>query len=299
MKWKQTCLWIVLLLPLLNSPLGARTLSVVATTRDLAAIAEAVGGDRVEVRSIAKGSQDPHYVAAKPSYMRLLNRADLLLYNGLQLEVGWLPLLVQGARNPGLVSVDLSQGIDVLEVPRGEITRAEGDIHPEGNPHYWLDPRNGLSMGIRISWQLKALSPMDGPFFDQRLEVFKRGLEAGIQSWEGQLRPLRGREVVTYHKQWEYLAHWAGLSIVGYVEDKPGIPPAPKHVAELIRRMQERKIRTLLVTSFVNPQVPQSVAEKAGATMVRLPSSVGGIEGVETYPSLFETIVSRLVEALK
>ena len=299
MKWKQTCLWIVLLLPLLNSPLGARTLSVVATTRDLAAIAEAVGGDRVEVRSIAKGSQDPHYVAAKPSYMRLLNRADLLLYNGLQLEVGWLPLLVQGARNPGLVSVDLSQGIDVLEVPRGEITRAEGDIHPEGNPHYWLDPRNGLSMGIRISWQLKALSPMDGPFFDQRLEVFKRGLEEGIQSWEGQLRPLRGREVVTYHKQWEYLAHWAGLSIVGYVEDKPGIPPAPKHVAELIRRMQERKIRTLLVTSFVNPQVPQSVAEKAGATMVRLPSSVGGIEGVETYPSLFETIVSRLVEALK
>ncbi|HEX9879597.1 MAG TPA: metal ABC transporter substrate-binding protein [Candidatus Binatia bacterium] len=299
MKWKQTCLWIVLLLPLLNSPLGARTLSVVATTRDLAAIAEAVGGDRVEVRSIAKGSQDPHYVAAKPSYMRLLNRADLLLYNGLQLEAGWLPLLVQGARNPGLVSLNLSQGINVLEVPRGEITRAEGDIHPEGNPHYWLDPRNGLSMGIRISWQLKALSPMDGPFFDQRLEVFKRGLEEGIQSWEGQLRPLRGREVVTYHKQWEYLAHWAGLSIVGYVEDKPGIPPAPKHVAELIRRMQERKIRTLLVTSFVNPQVPQSVAEKAGATMVRLPSSVGGIEGVETYPSLFEIIVSRLVEALK
>ena len=299
MKWMS--IWIVLIVFSSFPPasLWGKPLSVVTTTTDLAAIAEALGGKRVKVRSIAKGAQDPHYVAAKPSYMRLLNRADLLLYVGLQLEIGWLPPLVQGARNPGLVSLNLSQGISVLEVPEGEVTRAQGDIHPEGNPHYWLDPRNGFVIARRIALQFKALAPDDGPYFEQRLSLFEEKLRGGIQKWEQEMMRYRGQEIVAYHKQWEYLARWLGLPIIGYVEDKPGIPPAPKHVARLTRKIRERKIKALLVSSFINPRIPQSVAHKAGTTMVILPASVGGDKGVKTYHDLFDAIVGRLLAALK
>lgn len=297
----KNVMWILVYILLSVQPTSLRgePLSVVTTTTDLAAIAKAVGGERVEVKSIAKGSQDPHYVAAKPSYMRLLNRADLLLYVGLQLEIGWLPLLVQGARNPGLVSLNLSQDISVLEVPKGEISRALGDIHPEGNPHYWLDPRNGLRVARRITQQLKALGPKDGPYFEERLKLFERDLERSIRSWEQRAAPHRGKEVVAYHKQWEYLAKWLGLSIIGYVEDKPGIPPAPKHVAGLIRTMRERKVKVLWVASFISPSIPQSVARKTGARMVILPASVGAEKGIEGYADLFGSIIGKLDNGLR
>ncbi len=299
MKWIGVWILLVVLLSFPPAPLWGKPLSVVTTTTDLAAIAEALGGKRVKVRSIAKGAQDPHYVAAKPSYMRLLNRADLLLYVGLQIEIGWLPLLVEGARNPGLLSLNLSRGISVLEVPKGEVTRAQGDIHPEGNPHYWLDPRNGFVIARRISLQLKALAPDDGPYFEQRLRLFEEKLRGSIQRWEQQMTPYRGQEIVAYHKQWEYLARWLGLSIIGYVEDKPGIPPAPKHVASLARTIRARKIKALLVSSFINPSIPQSMAVKAGTKMVVLPASVKGEKGVKTYNDLFDSIVGRLVVVLK
>ena len=291
------CLIILLLFPRLSLP--AEPLFVVTTTADLAAIAKSIGGERVKVESIAKGFQDPHYVEAKPSYMRLINQARLLLHAGLQLEVGWLPLLVQGARNPNLVSVNLSEGINVLEIPHGPITRAQGDIHPEGNPHYWLDPRNGPIMARRIGRQLAALSPADSAYFDKNLKSFEADLNRRRQRWEELMAPFRGAQVVAYHKQWEYLAQWSGLSILDYVEDKPGIPPSPKHLANLIRTMQQRKIKALLVANFTNPSLPQSAAERAGAKMVVLPASVGGEKGIETYPELFEWITGRLAEALK
>ena len=299
MRWFSIWIFLFVFLSFPPVPLWGKPLSVVTTTTDLAAIAEDLGGEKVKVRSIAKGAQDPHYVAAKPSYMRLLNRADVLLYVGLQLEIGWLSLLVEGARNPGLVSLNLSQGISVLEVPEGEVTRAQGDIHPEGNPHYWLDPRNGFVIARRISQQFKALAPDDGPYFEQRLNRFEEQLRGDIRKWKQQIMPYRGQEIVAYHKQWEYLADWLGLSIMGYVEDKPGIPPAPKHVARLTRTIRGRKVKALLVSSFINPRIPQSVAHKAGTTMVILPASVGGVKGVKTYSDLFDSIVSKLLLVLK
>ena len=289
--------WLLVLIMTSAVPLWGAPLSVVTTTTDLAAIARAVGGDRVRVRSIAKGSQDPHYVAAKPSYMRLLNRADLLLHVGLQLEIGWLPLLVQGARNPGLVSLNLSQGISVLEVPKGEISRAQGDIHPEGNPHYWLDPRNGILLARRIARKLKVQRPEDGAYFEKQLESFEQDLTRRIKTWEGQMASTKGMEVVAYHKQWEYLVRWLGLSIIGYVEDKPGIPPAPKHVAALIRTMRGQKVKTLWVASFINPSVPRSVADKGGARIVVLSSSAK--TGSKDYGNIFESIIGGLGQALK
>lgn len=278
---------------------AAEPLSVVTTTSDLAALTKAVGGERVRVESIAKGFQDPHYVEAKPSYMRLVNQARLLFSVGLQIEIGWLPLLVQGARNPGLVQVDVSQGISVLERVIGPVSRAQGDIHPEGNPHYWLDPRNGSLIARRIAQELKTMSPADGPYFEQNLKVFESDLGRRRQKWEERMASLKGLEIIAYHKQWEYLAQWLGLSIVGYVEDKPGIPPAPQHLANLIRTIQQRKVKTVWVANFTNPAIAQSVADKSGAKTVVLPASVGGEKGIDSYGDLFDSIVGKVAEAHK
>ena len=293
--------WIVLLLIFLVPAYAtaAEPISVVTTTTDVAAIVKAVGGERVSVETIAKGTQDPHFIEAKPSYMRVMNRARLLFYTGLQLEIGWLPLLIQGARNRNLLQVELSQGIPVLERPAGPVSRAQGDVHPEGNPHYWLDPRNGLIMARRIAQELKGVAPGDAALFDQNLKNFEADLSRRREKWEERMAPFRGAEVVAYHKEWEYLAHWLGLSIIGYVEDKPGIPPAPQQLANIVRTMQQRKIKALLVANFTNPTIPQSVAEKGGAKIVILPASVGGEKGIDSYGDLFESIIGKLAEALK
>ncbi|MBI4490510.1 MAG: zinc ABC transporter substrate-binding protein [Deltaproteobacteria bacterium] len=278
---------------------AAEPISVVTSTTDLAAIAKAVGGERVKVESIAKGYQDPHYVEAKPSYMRLVNRARMLFFVGLQLEIGWLPLLVQGARNPGLVQVDLSQGISVLERPAGPISRAQGDVHPEGNQHYHLDPRNGIIMARRVAQEFKTVAQADGAYFEHNLKLFEADLNRRRQKWEERIVPFGGVEVMAYHKQWEYLANWLRFSIIGYVEDKPGIPPTPQHLGNLIRTMQQRRVRALLVANFTNPTIPQSTAEKGGAKTVILPASVGGEKGIESYGDLLESIIGKLVESLK
>lgn len=278
---------------------AAQPVPVVATTTDIAAIVKAVGGDRVVVESISKGYQDPHFVEAKPSYMRIVNRARLLFNVGLELEIGWLPLLVQGARNPSLVTVDLSQGIAVLEKPSGPISRAQGDVHPLGNPHYWLDPRNGVIMARRVAQQLKAVTPGSTTAFEQNLQAFENDLGARRKYWEAQTAPLRGAEIVTYHKEWEYLMRWLGLSIIGYVEDKPGIPPSPRHLEELIQTMQQRKVKALIASNYTNPNLPKSIAERTGAKLLVLPTSVGGEESIRNYGELFETIVGKLVNTLK
>jgi len=291
---------LLLCLVIPSAPLAAaEPISVVTTTADIAAIVKAVGGDRVAVDSIAKGYQDPHFVEAKPSYVRIVNRARMLFNVGLELEVGWLPLLIQGSRNPSLVVVDLSPGISVLEKPSGPISRAQGDVHPLGNPHYWLDPRNGVIMARRVAQELKAVAPGETATFEQNLKSFENDLSARRKRWEEQMAPLRGTEIVTYHKEWEYLMRWLGLSIIGYVEDKPGIPPSPRHLEELIQTMQQRKVKALIASNYTNPNVPKSIAEKTGTKLLVLPTSVGGEETIRSYSELFDAIVGKLVNALK
>jgi len=283
-----------------SAPLAAaEPISVVTTTADIAAIVKAVGGDRVAVDSIAKGYQDPHFVEAKPSYVRIVNRARMLFNVGLELEVGWLPLLIQGSRNPSLVVIDLSPGISVLEKPSGPISRAQGDVHPLGNPHYWLDPRNGVIMARRVAQELKAVAPGETATFEQNLKSFENDLSARRKRWEEQMAPLRGTEIVTYHKEWEYLMRWLGLSIIGYVEDKPGIPPSPRHLEQLVQTMQQRKVKALIASSYTNPNAPKSIAEKTGTKLLVLPTSVGGEETIRSYSELFDAIVGKLVNALK
>jgi ABC-type Zn uptake system ZnuABC Zn-binding protein ZnuA len=279
--------------------MAAQPVPVVTTTTDIAAIVKAIGGDHVAVESIAKGYQDPHFVEAKPSFVRVVNRARMLFNVGLELEVGWLPLLIQGARNPSLMVVDLSQGVSVLEKPSGPVSRAQGDVHPLGNPHYWLDPRNGVIMARRIAQQLKTIEPGDSAYFDQNFTAFESDLTNRRKRWEEQMAPFRGAELVTYHKEWEYLVKWLSLNVLGYVEDKPGIPPTPRHLEELVQTMQQRKVKALLASNYTNPNVPKSIADKTSAKLVMLASSVGGEESIRNYGDLFEAIVGKLAGALK
>lgn len=279
-------------------------LNVVTTTTDLAALVQAVGGDSVKVHSIVRGVQDPHYIEAKPSYMRQVNRANLLVTVGLQLEVVWLPLLINGARNPRIVPgsqnyLNTSQGLPVLEVPWDQIDRSQGDIHPEGNPHFWLDSRNALAITERIVDRLSSLSPRNSDFFQANLATFRNRLKKRIADWEERMSPFRGRKIVAYHKQWEYLAHWLGLTIIGYIEDKPGVPPGPRHIASLIERMKSRKVPVLLCANFIPPNIPQQVAQKTGAKLVYLPPSVGGESNIKTYIDLFEHLITDLEKAFE
>jgi zinc/manganese transport system substrate-binding protein len=279
-------------------------LKVVTTIPDLAAITQEIGGNKVKVQSIAKGYQDPHFLEAKPSYMVQLNQADLLIYSGLQLEIGWLPLLIQGARNPAINlgakgNLDTSSVIQVLEVPTSEVDRSMGDVHPEGNPHYFLDPRNGILVGREILNRLKLLSPKDSAYFENNFNGFRDRLTAQIADWEKRMAPFKGAQVVSYHKLFEYLMNWLGFSAIGYIEDRPGIPPTAKHLASIVDLMKEKGTKIILNGNYVDSKIAQLVADKSGAKLVILPASVGGEEGIDTYSKLFEQIVSKLEKEFK
>ncbi len=282
---------------------AATPLRVVCSTTDLAAITRAIGGDAVEVEAIARGPQDPHYVQAKPSTMRLLNRADLLIYNGLQLEIGWLPLLIEGARNPRVAAasgqIDAATAISPLEVPGGAVDRSMGDVHPEGNPHYTLDPRNAARVAALITTRLQELAPADAEAFETGRRTFTDSLEARRAIWEARAADWRGHQVISYHKQFEYLVDWLGLDVVAYVEDRPGIPPSPRHVSDVVQRMRHDGIRLILQSTFTDPKPGERLAERAGGRVVVLPAAVDAIDGTNDYLHLMDAIVGRLDDAFR
>lgn len=283
---------------------SAGKLRIAATTEDLASIAREVGGDYVEVDAIARGYQDPHYVAAKPSYMKKLNKADLLLFNGLQLEIGWLPLLIEGSRNseiaPGTPgNLPVSGGVRILEVPEGGIDRSQGDIHPEGNPHYVLDPRNGLIIADTIRDRLSALDPEHSEAYAANAGAFRRELEEAIAEWTTRAEPLRGARIVAFHKQWEYLVDWLGFEIIDYIEPQPGIPPSPKHLAALNRSIPAEGVRFILAANFVEPKSAEKIAKDTGIPLLIVPASVRGEDGIDTYFDLFDLVVNRISSAVR
>jgi zinc/manganese transport system substrate-binding protein len=277
---------------------------VVSSVPNFASIAEEIGGDKVEVKSIAKGYEDPHFVSPKPSYILLLNKADLVLYNGLDLEIGWLPPLITGARNSKILTgalgnLDCSTLIPtILEVPTTKIDRSMGDIHPGGNPHYMLDPRNGIPVAKGIADRLKEIDPENASYYDERLRDFVGHLNVKIKEWDHKLAPYKGAEIVTYHKGWVYFSNWADFKEVGYIEPKPGIPPSPSYVAELIRRIQQMNVKLVIAESYYPQKTPALIAEKAGASFLTLPASVGGRDGINTYYDLFDVIVGDIKSKL-
>jgi zinc/manganese transport system substrate-binding protein len=289
-----------------TAPVGAADgkLNVVTTTEDLASIVREVGGDHVVVESISRGYQDPHFVEAKPSFILKLQKADLLVVVGRELEIGWLPALIQQSRNAKIQQgaegyLDASLQAAILEVPQGQITRAMGDVHPQGNPHYWLDPENGKRIAKSVAAKLSQLRGNERAYFDQRLADFNGRLDAALKRWLAQMAPYKGTKVVTYHRSFPNFAERFGLDIVGYVEPRPGIPPSPQHTLDLINEMKRQNIKLVLVEPYFDLKTPNSIGRATGAEVLVLPPSVGGTKDVADYFKLFDYDINLLVAAIK
>jgi len=283
---------------------AADKLRGVTATEDLASITREVGGDRVEVTSIGKGYQDPHFIEPKPSFLLLLLKADLLEVVGLELEIGWLPPLLDQSRNnnirPGQKGyLDVSQGVEILDRPSGAINRSMGDVHPLGNPHYWLDPANAVRMAIEIEAKLAELRPGDATYFAQRLQTFKVRMNDANKRWLALMAPYRGAKIVTYHPSWPNFAHHFGLQIAGTVEPKPGIPPSPSHTLEIINLIKDQKIKVILMEPYFDRKTPDFIAERTGSKVVVMYPSVGGKPGLDDYFKLFDYDLTELTKALR
>ena len=279
-------------------------LKVVTTTADLAALTAEVGGDKVQVDALAKGYQDPHFVDPKPSFILLVNRADLLLVVGRELEIGWLPPLITSSRNskiqPGAKGyLDASLNVKILEIPTGQITRAMGDVHPSGNPHYWLDPDNGRKIAQAIRDKLSELSSGDKAYFAQRYADFDRRLTDAQKKWDVTMAPYKGTKIVTYHRSWPNFVERFGLDVIGYVEPKPGIPPSPSHTLELIDEMKKQGAKLILVEPYFDQKTPRAIATQVGGKVLVLAPSVGGTKEATDYIQLFEYDVNLLASTLK
>jgi len=294
----------VLLISILASPAAAKKLNVVTATTDIAALAQEVGGDRISVESIAKGYQDPHFVEAKPSFLLKLRQADLLIIVGLQLEIGWLPPLITQSGNARIQVgangyLDASQFAEILEIPTGVVTRAMGDVHPLGNPHYWLDPDNGRRVARGIAQKLGELDPADGSYFQERFQDFDKRLTAAEQKWDDEMAPFHGRKLVTYHNSFTNFGKHFHLNVIGYVEPRPGIPPTPSHTFELIGLMKRENCKLVLVEPYFDMKTPNSIGAATGAKVAVYLPSVGGEKQVTNYFQLFDYDIALLTKAFQ
>ena len=291
---------ITTLASLLPLPAFAK-LNIVTTTQDPAAITRAIGGDRVSVTALCKGFQDPHFLDAKPSYMLQINKADLVEDIGLELEVGYLPSLITGARNgkvqPGTPGfLDLSQFVKPLEiVPLAD--RGEGDVHVNGNPHYWLDPENGRAIARGVAVRLTEIDGAGKDTYAANLATFEKTLDVKEAEWAKRMAPFAGQPFVTFHKSWSYFAKRYNIDIVAFVEPKPGIQPTAQHTVEVIKTVAAKKAKVILMENFYDRRSPDQIAAHTSARVAFVPNSVGGDESVKTYFDLFDTIISGIEKA--
>lgn len=286
----------------LSYPVFAQ-INVVTTLPDLASITEYIGGDKVEVFSIAKGYQNPHFVDPKPSYIIKLTRADMFVTVGLDLELGWAPSLLQSSRNgdiqkgsPGYV--DASEGISLLQVP-ASINRAEGDIHIYGNPHYWLDPIRGKQVAENIYNHLVRISPGDEAYFADNLREFNNKIDQKMVEWQKKMAPYKGTDIIAYHNEWVYFEQRFGLHIVDFLEPKPGIPPTPSQLVKIIKEVKANNIKVIINSPYYSSSSPEIVARNTGVEIVPLSTMTGGYEEIGNYFDLFDYNINTLVSALQ
>jgi zinc/manganese transport system substrate-binding protein len=297
------CLLFLALLAVAASPVAAAPLNVVTTTSDLAAIAKDVGTDRVEVTSLASGVQDPHFLDPRPSFLVKLNRADLLIDGGLDLEIGWLPTLLASARNPRLRTgepgrLEASSGIQVFGVPDGRVDRSQGDVHGRGNPHFLMDPLNGAIVADTIAQRLCELDAGGCASFKFNAQALRGRIEGALAKWTTTLAPYQGAKVVVYHDSWPYFTKRFGLTTVGYVEPKPGVPPPPSHVSALADLIKREQVSVILMEPYHQRSIPDLLARQTGVKVLVLAPTVGATPGTESYVALFDTDVARVAEAL-
>ena len=279
-------------------------LRVVTSTTDLHDIAHAVGGRRVKATHISEGYQDPHFVEAKPSFILELRKADVWAFVGLELEAGWMPLLLDGARNPkvrpgGSGYMDVSKVIPVLDVPTSNVDRSQGDVHARGNPHYWLSPANGRRIAQLYRDRFSQLDPAGASVYAANARAFEARLDSAERAWAGHRAQIRGKPVVAWHTSWRYFADYSGMDIVGFMEPKPGVPPSPSHLAGLIATMKRTGAKVIVMEPYYDRKTADFVAARTGAKVLVLPPSVGGLKGVNDYISLIGGNLAQLAAAVR
>ncbi|HZD84279.1 MAG TPA: metal ABC transporter substrate-binding protein [Gemmatimonadaceae bacterium] len=281
---------------------AAAQIRVVATTPDLASVAREIGGDKVSVVALAKPTEDPHYVDAKPSHIVTLNRADALIEGGAELELGWLPPLLENSRNskisagaPGRIVA--SDGVKMLEVPTS-FDRSKGDVHSLGNPHFMIDPVTVKIVARNIANHLAQVDPKNAATYNGNLSRFNAKLDAKYADWQKQLAPYRGARIVTYHKDFVYFAERFGLNIVDELEPKPGIAPSPAHLAQVIGKMKAGNAKVILVQPFQNRKTAETVARQTGATVLDTPEQPGAASNTNTYFDMMDNLVHTLAGGL-
>ncbi|MFN2636039.1 MAG: metal ABC transporter substrate-binding protein [Gemmatimonadaceae bacterium] len=273
-------------------------LRVVATTPDLASVAREIGGDRVSVVALAKPTEDPHYVDAKPSHIVTLNRADALIEGGAELELGWLPPLLENSRNskisagaPGRIVA--SEGIKMLEIPTS-FDRSKGDVHSLGNPHFMIDPVNVKIVARNIAAHFGQIDPKNAATYNANLARFNSTLDAKYAAWQKQLAPYRNAKIVTYHKDFVYFAERFGLNIVDELEPKPGIAPSPAHLAQVIGKMRAQNAKVILVQPYQNRKTAETVARQSSAVVLDTPQQPGAVSNTASYFDMMDNLVNTL-----
>ena len=294
--------WVLMLGLLATAPAFA-DLKVATSLTDLASVAQFVGGKHVTAQSLCRGYEDPHFVPAKPSLMKAIQHADVFVSTGLELDGGWLPLVLPGSRNPRIQPgtkgfVDASQGVNVLEKPTGTVSRAEGDIHPFGNPHYYVDPKNLVVVAHHLAEVFSQLDPANAADYAANAKAFDEKMEASLEKWEKQMAPYQGASVVTYHPNFVYFADRFGLKLFGTVEPKPGIPPSPHYVNQLAEAMKKAGVKVVLYQPYYNADASNHVAQRAGGTAVEIATEAGGLPGTDDVFSKFDVLVSSVAGAL-
>lgn len=275
-------------------------LTVGSTTQDLEAIVKVIGGDKVETFSVAKGTQDPHQIEAKPSFMVKFRSADLILSQGLELESAWLVPLIQGSRNTRIVAgakgyLELGPDLDPIEVAKNDVSRSEGDVHPNGNPHFQLDPIRLGKAAILIASRMAELDSSNKDFYQKNAEAFQKRMEEKTKIWKERVDRTGIKEFVSYHKTFSYLADRFGLKNTLHLEPKPGIPPTASHLLQVIDEMKARKIKTVLIENFFDDSVRGKLKrEISGIKVLKVPVYVGGDESVKTNEDLIEQLVLAL-----
>lgn len=269
---------------------------VVTSTTDLADIVKTIGGDRVTVTSIARGNQDPHYVEILPSYMFKVKKADIYFMVGMELDL-WAKSIINGSRNRHIDVVDCSIEIEKMEIPTGTVDARMGDIHRFGNPHYWLDPKNGKRIAKLIAEKLTNAEPKSSDLFRQNLDAFNLQLDKAILDWEKRFVNLQGKKLIYYHNSWPYFSNFFGLETVEFLEPKPGITPSPAKLNHIIQRIKSDDIMVIASESYFSDRVPKFIASKTGVKTVKLAQSVGALEGADSYIHLFETNLKILSQA--
>ena len=276
---------------------------VVTSLTDLKSMTEFIGGDRVDVFAIATGFQNPHFVDPKPSYILKLSKADMFVTVGLDLETGWVPPLLNSARNANILKggsgyVDASVNVPLLQVP-SSVNRGEGDIHIYGNPHYWIDPLIGKVIAQNILDGLIRIDGSSESYFRENLKRFDEKLDAKTKEWTEKMRPFKGTKIIAYHNEWPYFEQRFGLNIVDFLEPKPGIPPTPSQLSKVIDEMKRDNIRIIITSPYFTAESADLVARTVGGTVVTLATSVGAEESIKTYFDLFDNDITKMVEALK